>query len=184
SVSYNTGIASDAVTPGSKIFNLRVRDEAEGVRLTNRRFYMNYAPDTWFSGPDTLAYPKEDAFNRFSERFVTMLGANGWRNMGPQPASLLSCDSLALLPAMRPERKTFFEIYQNRLYVHAENDTVRLNSYVLLHSGGSDLDSPYDVRVADHDPDLAADTVACALLAPNPAVVHRTGPNGSPIGFH
>jgi hypothetical protein len=175
--SYNTGVGGDVVQPGTKIFTLRALDDAGGARETNRYFYMNYMPDTWFSGPDTTLYPKSDPSNPLlSERSLAV----NWASMPPMPASLLSCDSITLLPAARPARKSFFEIYRDRLYVHSENDTVRLNSWVLVHGGGSDKDSPYNIQVILNDPRIP-DTTRCDL----PARVIRPGPpNGSPVGFH
>src|SRR5207247_7438481 len=120
-----------------------------------RRFQMNYAPDTWFSGPDTTLYPRDPVTG---ERFINFAS---WRNLSAIGGSMLSCDSLDLWPAERPQRKTFFEVYNprtstgvqsNRLYIRSENDTVDMNSWLIFHAGGSDLDSPYDVKVKFNDP--------------------------------
>ena len=96
-------------------------------------------------------------------------------------------DSVRVLPALRPERKTFFEIYKNRIYVRAENDTVHMNSWVVLMSGGFDPDSPYAVHFSPNWPtgapgsDSRPDTTR---IAPGTAYVLHPGPaNGSPIGF-
>src|SRR5205814_9037055 len=104
----------------------------------------------------------------------------------PQPipalaGTLLSSDSLTRLPADRPQRATatFFEMYQDKLYIRSEGDTVNMNSWVLFHAGGSDVDSPYNVAVNRNEPALG-DT----QWVSGPAVVVRPGPpNGSPIGF-
>jgi hypothetical protein len=180
-----SNLGAAVVNAGSKIFTLRVVDQAEGTRVddasTTRRFQMNYDPDTWFAGPDTTFYPHPlgNPFDRYLE-------VPSWRNPPPFPGSLLnSCDSLNLLPAERVQRRTFFEIYRNRIYARSENDTVHMNSWVIIHSGGADVDSPYEVVVGPNDPSLGGpvnDTaMACAGIPAQ--VVHRTGPNGSPIGF-
>lgn len=133
----------------------------------------NAPPDTWFSGPDPALYPLHG-----NERYVDV--AN-WNALPPLPDGFLNCDSLTVLPSLRPHRKTFYEIYGNRIYVRAENDTVSQNSWVVFTGGGSDTDSPYSVVVAPGDPALL-DTIACAPNGP-PWVVRPDGPNGSPIGF-
>jgi hypothetical protein len=62
--------------------------------------------------------------------------------------------------------------------VRSEGDTINMNSWVLMHGGGRDLDSPYLVKVTDYD--RTQDTLICGeskTLRPGP-------PNGSPIGYH
>jgi len=177
--SYNTGIGNDVLAPGRKVFTLRAVDQAGGSREINRRFQLNYAPDTWFSGPDSTwsGYASNPSPYKPRERF---LDVTDWRNgaYGPVTGSLLSCDSLQTWPAERPQRKTFFEVYKNRLYVRSEFDTVNMNSFVILHAGGSDRDTRYDVNVTDLD--RTRDTLICG-----PSKTLRPGPpNGSPIGFH
>jgi len=128
----------------------------------------NFSPDTWFAGPDPSL-------------FGTSIEIPDWSVMPELSGTLLSCDSLTVLPAARTERRTFFEIYEDRLYVRSEGDTVHMNSWVLFHGGGSDPDSPYLVKVEAGDPALE-DTTECAA-AGTPWVVRPAGVNGSPIGF-
>src|SRR5438552_793513 len=45
------------VTPGTKLFTLKVLDQAGGAAKTTRNFQMNYAPDTWLAGPDLNLLP-------------------------------------------------------------------------------------------------------------------------------
>jgi hypothetical protein len=184
--SYNTGVGADKVNPGQKIFTLRAIGQSGWRGESTRWFQMNFAPDTWFSGPD----PNDPAagwqtyFDNNSPRkqywFKDML-AIGWPPPAAQatghpgvPNTQLSIDSVAILPALRPERKTFFEIYNDKLWVKQEGDTVELNSWVVMPGGGFDQDSPYRVKVNQ------------ALLPPEVTgypVTTATGPNGSPIGF-
>ncbi len=174
-VTYNTGINGDVIRPGSKVFTLKAVDQAGGAREINRRFQMNFDPDTWFAGPDPSLYPIDPVTGTRS------IAVSSWAALPPQAGSLLSCDSLHLLPAQRPQRRTFFEIYKDRLYVHEEGDTVHMNSWVILHGGGSDLDSPYSIQLGPQDPDLGPDTLACG---PAPALAVRpAGINGNPIGL-
>ncbi len=171
---YNSGIA-DHLAPGSKVFTLRAVDQAGGARQTTRRFQLNFSPITWFSGPDVNAYPY--ATGPDGSRYTTVTTFSPPPTL---PGSLLSSDSVTKLPSERPERKTFFEIYKNFIYVRSENDTVNMNSWVILSSGGFDRDSPYLVKISSADPSLP-DTTG---LPPGAAKVLRPGgPNGSPIGF-
>jgi hypothetical protein len=177
--SYNTGVAGDVVRPGTKIFTLRAVDQAGGMREISRYFFLNFSPDSWFSGPDPnqpfYAVEKSQSPLQGLDRFYDV---TNWHALPQFTGSLLSCDSLTTWPAERPARKTFFEIYKNRIYVRSEGDTINMNSWVLMHGGGRDLDSPYLVKVTDYD--RTQDTLICGeskTLRPGP-------PNGSPIGYH
>ena len=169
----------DAVAPGVKLFTLKVLDQAGGAKETNRRFQMNFSPDTWFAGPDPSRVAQDPATG---ERIIHV--ASGWsknalRAIPELAGTLFSSDSLTHLPAERTQRSTFYEIYKDQIYIRSEGDTVNMNSWVVFHAGGSDLDSPYNVAVQLNDPALQ-DTEAVI----GTAVVVRPGPpNGSPIGF-
>jgi hypothetical protein len=67
----------------------------------------------------------------------------GWETLSKVPNytvpnSMLAEDSLRVLPALRVERKAFFEVYNDKLWVRQENDTVHLNSWVIIPAGGFD----------------------------------------------
>jgi hypothetical protein len=64
------------------------------------------------------------------------------------PGSILTADSMRVMPKDRVPRRTFLELYKNRIYLRAENDTIDVNSWVLFDGGGFDPDSPYNVRVS------------------------------------
>jgi hypothetical protein len=181
-VTYTSNVGADTqcVASGTKIFVLRAIDRAGGSNDSTRRFQLNFSPDSWWSGPDldNVQYSVKPS----GEKYVAL--TPGDRLPFPIDRSLFSRDSVYLLPALRPERRTFFELYNDTLYARAEFDTVHLNSIVVLHSGGFDRDSRYLARTSD----LARmDTSAtnrfpcppledCPVLDPAPA-------NGSPIGF-
>ena len=180
--SYNTGVGTDKVNPGQKIFTLRAIGQSGWRGEATRWFQMNFAPDTWFAGPD----PNDplagwtQAPNPFGGKYMDF-GFTGWPgtphvNFPGIPNSMLSQDSLVKLPAERAERKSFFEAYNNRLWVRQEGDTVHLNSWVIFPSGGFDRDSPYSVKVNVPLLDSLIQRVPHAVLTPGI-------PNGSPIGF-
>jgi len=175
--SYNTGVGLDKVNPGQKIFTLRAIGQSVWRGESTRWFQMNFAPDTWFSGADP-----NDPLGGWS----TLVDGNGkrywfqdfdqtgWDTFTGVPNSMLTKDSLNLLPAYRTERKSFFEVYNNRLWVRQENDTVHLNSWVIIPSGGFDKDSPYSAKV--NVPLLPDSLKGFPVYTPG-------APNGSPIGF-
>jgi len=178
SVSYNTGLPGDPpLAVGTKVFHLRAIDVAGGGADSSRRVYMNYVPDSWFSGPDV----NDPRFTQVREsstgdlRYIDLSGVNlsSWPGL---PGTLMSPDSFTVMPVDRPERPTFFEIWNNRIYAHAEGDTVHLNSWAVFYSGGYDKDSKYRVKVDPLDPALPADTASAPVVDPRPE-------NGSPIGF-
>jgi hypothetical protein len=61
------------------------------------------------------------------------------------------------------------------VFVRTDDDTVHMNSWVILHSGGSDKDSPYAVQVTDAARQLPG-FPGGPVLTPGP-------PNGSPVAF-
>ncbi len=169
-LSYNTG-PDDAVGPGVKVFRLRAVDRAGGARETSRLFQMNNPPTTWFSGPDRNASVWTTQGNN---KYVTV---SNWIGGIPNlvSAGLLSSDSVKVMPSQRVPRRTFYEIYGNRIYARQERDTVNMNSWIVFHNGGFDPDSPYDVVYRSNDP-LAPDSTVNPVLQIRPS-------NGSPIGF-
>jgi len=133
----------------------------------------NQIPDTWFAGADpadpSVGWQVDTGVH--AGRYLD-LSQTGWFAFAGVPHSMLSADSLQLLPSVRPQRKTFFEIYDDRLWIRQEGDTVHLGAWVVFPAGGSDPDSPYSVPVGS-----SRDTVPrYPVLTPGP-------PNGSPIGF-
>lgn len=181
-VSYNTG-PGDAVGPGRKEFRLRAVDRAGGANETTRLFQMNLPPTTWFAGPDPDAPVWQHAGG---ETFVNVTNWGAIPDLGG--VSLLSRDSARVLPSQRPPRRSFLELYGNRIYLRREFDTVHMNSWIVLFHGGFDPDSPYSIDLRTNDPELpqmpdpvdprktVADTIDNPVLQVRPA-------NGSPVGF-
>lgn len=167
---YNTGVGGDIVAPGKKVFRLRAIGQSGWRGESTRYFQMNFAPDTWFSGPDV-----DDPV----QAWQSYQDGNGrryyYKDVPVWPVSIpntqISADSVSVLPALRPEKKTFYEFYGNRVYAHQEGDTVNMNSWVVFPAGGFDKDSPYEVKVG-FDPA----TPAGLVTTPGPA-------NGSPVAF-
>jgi hypothetical protein len=179
---YNTGVGLDRINPGQKIFTLRAIGQSGWRGESTRWFQMNFAPDTWFAGPDPndpLAGWRVIQDGNGKRYWFIDLSLTGWPgtqgNVFPGvPGTQMSHDSTVVLPASRTERKSFFEIYNDRLWLKQEGDTVDMNSWVVFPSGGFDRDSPYRVKV---------NTVLTGNGAPPGVVTVPTGPNGSPIGF-
>jgi hypothetical protein len=136
---------------------------------------VNQPPDSWFAGsdPDDPAAGWQVDTGLHAGRYID-LGLTGWGAFRGIPNSLLGPDSLLVLPANRPARKTFYEIFGDRLWIRQEGDTVHLNSYVVFPGGGFDQDSPYAVNV---NTALLPDTLR------GKPVLTRGPANGSPVGF-
>lgn len=170
---YLTHVGADTIPPssGEKIFTLRVVDQAFGTRDSTRRFQYNYAPDTWLSGPDpnSLAFSTKPNGERYALLESAQKGSAGIAG------SLLSPDSTLILPALRPKERTFFEIWEDTLFVRTDGDTVHMNCWVLFHSGGFDRDSKYSVAVSSLARQLPN--------FPGGPVLEPAGPNGSPTQF-
>jgi hypothetical protein len=171
--------AAGRTGPGLKIFTLKAIDQAGGARQTTRRFGLNLPPDTWWSGPDPESpfWSSRGKHAGTSEQ-LKYRQVSDYGSLPPITGTLLSCDSVAALPATRPFHRTFIEIWKDTMYVRTEGDTVHLNSWLIFSNGGFDQDSPYSVKISPIDPDIP-DTTLCGSGA-----VFRPGPaNGSPIGF-
>lgn len=158
------------VANGTKTFRLRAVDVADGSTDSTRRFQMNFAPDTWFAGPDPDVTGGPWQTNGLGEKFALLI--DGKVPAGGLPGTLLNSDSVNILPVNRVPRRTFIEIYKDTVFIRREDDTVHLGSWVAVYNGGFDRDSPYTVKVAEGIPGF-----------PGGVVLTPTGPNGSPIGF-
>jgi hypothetical protein len=167
---YNTGVGADVVATGKKIFRLRAVGQSGWRGETTRYFQMNFAPDTWFAGPD-IADPAQgwQFFTDGTGRRYYYRDVASWPPTIPN--TMIGSDSVSVLPALRKPKRTFFEFYGNRVFVREEGDTVHMNSWVVFPSGGIDKDSPYDVKVG-FDP-----------ATPVGIVTEKAGPNGSPVAF-
>jgi hypothetical protein len=90
--SYNTGVAGDVVRPGTKIFTLRAVDQAGGMREISRYFFLNFSPDSWFSGPDPnqpfYAVEKSQSPLQGLDRFYDV---TNWHALPQFTGSLLTC---------------------------------------------------------------------------------------------
>jgi hypothetical protein len=176
--SYNTGVGRDRITAGVKKFTLQAIGSSGWRGEATRWFEMNFAPDTWFSGPDPddAGAGWQTHQDRNGKRYWYQdFGTQSWKDaFHGIPGSMMSVDSAFTLAAVRPQRKSFLEAYGQRLWLRQEGDTVHMNSWVIVPGGGFDKDSPYTVF---SNMDLLGDSVrAFPVLTPGP-------PNGSPIGF-
>ncbi|MGH7730250.1 MAG: FlgD immunoglobulin-like domain containing protein [Candidatus Eiseniibacteriota bacterium] len=175
SVTYHSGVPPDTfpVTPGTKVFTLRAIDAALSPIDSTRYFRLNFRPDTWVAGPDPDVTGAPWVTKPNGEKYVLLVG--GVPPPGGLPGTLMSRDSVEVLPVDRPERRTFLEIYDDTVFIRREFDTVHLGSWVAFHSGGLDSDSDYRVKVAEG--------LEGFPWFPGGVVLTPAGQNGSPIGF-
>ncbi len=170
---YNSGVGSDRVSPGVKRFTLRAIGQSGWRGQSTRYFQMNFAPDSWFAGPD-INDPSQgwqSYTDNVGKRHYYQSVAN-WTTFAGVANTQFGPDSVNVLPAGRKELHTFFEIYGDTIFAHSEGDTVNLNSWVILPSGGLDVDSPYRVNVGV-DPNRPVGVVTTRI----------DSANGSPVGF-
>ena len=176
---------SRVFAPGIHEIVLDAPPRAGGGTVTVR-FFVGFAPSTWWAGPDPARWPRSsDGDGRAVDvtdwvRFTTVPAwpPDGRRYFGP--------DSFRTLPSQRRpvgddlDRRTFYEIYGDRIYARSEGDTVHLNSWIAFANGGFDRDSRYLPRVVAGDPALPPDFESSPALFP---VLLPQGLVGSPIGF-
>ncbi|MBI1795713.1 MAG: hypothetical protein HY076_04115 [Candidatus Eisenbacteria bacterium] len=172
---YFNGKDMLAVVSGRKTFRLRVVDGANGSQDSTRYFQSNFSPDTWFAGPDPGVTGGPWVTNALGEKYVMYV--NGRLPAGGVPGTLISDDSVRVLPADRVPNRTFLEVYKDTLFLRNEGDTVHLGSWLIVHNGGFDRDSPYTVHVAPGIQIIQPSFPGGVVLTPSPL------PNGSPIGF-
>src|SRR5262249_31453066 len=177
--SYNTGVGADKVNPGQKIFTLRAIGQSGWRGESTRWFQMNFAPDSWYTGmdPNDARPPawRSHTDGKGKRYWYQDFRTRKWNEVFTGiPGTMLSADSAIVLPAARGQRKSFFEAYNQRLWLRQEDDTVHLNSWVIIPAGGFDRDSPYAVP---SNMALLGDSLRqFPVLTPGP-------PNGSPTGF-
>lgn len=180
------GDPSQGFPPGSQTLVLKVPERLGGGRI-QVAFVVGFAPEAaWFAGPDPALFPPaSDGDGRAVDvtdwaRFTTSPAwpPDGRRYFGP--------DSFQFVPSSRRpvgddlDRRTFYEIFGDRIYARNEGDAVHLNSWVVFPLGGFDRDSRYVPRIGEPGntlpagfagrPDLYSALIAQGLLA-------------SPIGF-
>ena len=172
--------------PGIHLLRVRVPDRLGGG-VVIVRFKAGFDPDTWWAGPDPSRWPLST--DGEGGRSVVVVDWSRFETLPPWPPdgrAYFGPDSFRFIPvARRPVgndivRRTFYEIYGNRIYARSEGDTVHLGAWVVFCNGGHDRDSPYVPKVDPSDPALPSgfldDPVSFAVL-------HDLGLVGSPIAF-
>ena len=166
---------------GLNTFRIRAIDEAGGTTQPDavRLFFVNFSPDTWVSGPDPAdpalaGHLLTDSLGTYFEsdpttgRPVDFPGNPMTDTLNLRPAERPVTDGLSGRPKTIMEQRTLLNLTV-RNYIISENDTVAFGSLLVARFGGSDKDSPYDVRGGS--PDSASR-------------VFQSGPaNGSAVAF-
>lgn len=144
-------------------------------------------PTTWWAGPDPLLWPISTDGQGGRSVDVT-----NWAAFATTPAwppdgrAYFGPDSFQSIPVERRpldesyERRTFYEIYGDRIYARSEGDAVHLDSWVVFCLGGSDRDSRYTPKVDWSDPGLPPFASTDSITH---AVLYDLGYASSPIGF-
>jgi hypothetical protein len=171
--------------PGTHVLTLQAPEHAGGGTATIA-FVVNFAPDPWWAGPDPSLWPvSTDGDGRAVDvtdwtRFAT---TPTWP---PDSRGYFGPDSFSYVPSSRRppgddfDRRTFYEIYGDRIYARSEGDAVHQGSWIVFVNGGYDKDSEYEPLVDPTDPALPPD------FSSNPdryPLLQDLGLIGSPIGF-
>lgn len=181
------GGAHDEPLPvGVRSLTLRAPKRLGNVNVTVF-IHVGFSPRfAWFAGPDPERFPPS---RDGDGRAVEVLD---WRTFATSPAwppdgrAYFGPDSLAFLPsARRPVhddfgRRTFYELWQDRIYARSEGDTVHRGSMVVVPLGGYDRDSRYVPRIGDPGNTLPAGYASQPELYP---LLRAQGLRASPSGF-
>lgn len=179
--------------PGREEFSIGVQElhlvvppRAGGGRLVVM-FRVGFAPDRmWWAGPDPALFPLS------SDGDGRAVNVTNWASFTTSPAwppdgrSYFGPESLSVLPVQRRpvrgdlDRRTFYEIFGDRIYARAEGDTVHLDSWVVFMAGGFDSDSYYVPLVEGAAPTLPPGFESQPERYP---LLATQGLRGSPIGF-
>ena len=147
--------------PGLQFLTLRAPERAGGGSVTVA-FFVAFPPGAWWAGPDPELFP------RSSDSDGRAVDVTDWRRFTTTPAwppdgrGYFGPDSFHFVPSQRRpvrgdfERRTFYEIYGDRIYARSEGDTVHANAWVAFCHGGYDRDSRYAPTVDPADPALPA----------------------------
>jgi hypothetical protein len=151
------------------------------------RIHGNFAPDlVWWAGPDPSRFPPSSDGDG---RAVDVLDGASFSTSPawpPDGRGYFGPDSFAQVPHERLpvngdlQTRTFYEIWDGRIYARSEGDVVHEGAFVVLMLGGFDRDSPYNPPVELGAPTLPVGWETQPQLYP---LLHDQGLNGSPIGF-
>lgn len=177
--------SSRVFAPGMHELILQAPPRAGGGTVTVR-FFVGFVPGAWWAGPDPALWPHS------SDGDGRAVDVTDWSHFSTVPAwppdgrRYFGPDSFAYIPSRRRpvrddfSRRTFYEIFGNRIYARSEGDTVHADAWVVLFNGGYDKDSRYLPKVDPTDPGLPPGYTGSPALY---SVLLPQGLVGSPIAF-
>lgn len=172
-------------TPGLHVLAL-VAPERLGGGTVQVPFHVGFRPGAWWAGPDPARFPPS------SDGDGRSVVVTNWGTFETRPAwppdgrGYFGPDSFRVVPSQRRpvrgdfDRRTFYEIFGDRIYARAEGDTVHLGAWVVFVHAGYDRDSRYAPAVVAGDPALPAGFPSQPQLYP---VLVGQGLIGSPSAF-
>ncbi len=172
-------------TPGLHLLGLDAPARLGGQHVVVA-FMVGFAPQAWWAGPDPSRFP------RSSDGDGRAVDVTDWAHFTTSPAwppdgrRYFGPDSFGSVPSQRAPvrgdfgRRTFYEIFGDRIYARSEGDTVHQGAWIVLVSGGYDRDSRYVPMVVAGDPALPPGYASQPWRYP---VLVPQGLLGSPIAF-
>ena len=178
--------ADGTLPPGHHIMHLVAPERAGGGGVF-LLVLVGYPPEEmWWAGPDPARFPPS------SDGDGRAVDVQDWANFTTSPAwppdgrAYFGPDSFQYVPPRRLpvdgdiERRTFYEIWGDRIYARSEGDVVHQGAWLVFSTGGFDRDSPYVVPVSAGAPTLPPGYESQPDLYP---VLIEQGLIGSPVGF-
>lgn len=179
------GTDPPTLRPGLNIIRLKVPPQI-GTGWVRVAFHMGFSPGAWWAGPDPALFPPS------SDGDGRAVDVSDWSHFTTTPAwppdgrGYFGPDSFRFVPSQRLpvrgdlERRTFYEIFGDRIYARAEGDTVHQDAWVVLAHAGYDRDSRYVPLVNPADPALPAGYASSTDLY---SALIPQGMLGSPTAF-
>ena len=178
-------VPGEPFPPGVWLIHLTVPERAGGGVL-DVGFEANLAPEMWWSGPDPALFPPASDGDGRGVDVTDWAAFTTSPTWPPDGRGSFGPDSFQFVPSKRLpvaldlDRRTFYELWGDRIYARSEGDAVHLDSWVVFSTGGFDADSPYTPIVGTGSPSVPPGYETQPDLY---ALLIQQGLIGSPIGF-
>jgi hypothetical protein len=171
---------------GLHIVSLRIPERLGGGEA-QAAFQVDFPPEAvWWPGPDPALFPRSTDGDGRAVDVVSWARFSTVPAWPPDGRGYFGPDSFRVVPPQRRpvggdfDRRTFYELFGDRIYARSEGDTVHFGAWVVFALGGFDRDSPYVPQVRGPAPTLPP---GFESSPDRYSVLIAQGLIGSPIGF-